>query len=80
MNLATKIYKFKKAVWDYRGKYDPTTKRWSKLPSDKAKIRVIKGLRRLKINLMYPMALVDNLKSKNELDEWIREIIKERAK
>jgi len=71
MNLSTKIYKFKKAIWEYRGKYDPTTKVWSKLPSKKAKARVIKGLERLGLEIESSLTFIDGLKNRMEFDAWI---------
>ena len=74
MNLATKIYKFKKAVWEYRGKYDPKTGKWYKLPSTKAKARVVKGLQRLGIDPKDGMLAIDAMPDKPTFDAFIRTI------
>lgn len=73
MNLATKIYKFKRAVWDYRGKYDPRTGVY-KLPKAKAKALVLKGLARLSIEAHYGMEKIDSLHDKQEFEAWIENI------
>ena len=78
MNLATKIYKFRKAVWEYRGKYDPQTGEWHQLPKSKAKTRVIKGLERLGINVNDGLAAVDAMPNKPAFDKFISMIIEKK--
>ena len=81
MNLATKIYKFKKAVWEYRGKYDADTGKWYKAPKPKAKHLVIKGLKRLGINETDGLAAIDAMPDKPHFELFIAMITeKQRGK
>ncbi len=77
MNLSTKIYKFKKAVWEYRGRYSVQTGKWIKPPSKKAKSRVEKGFERLGIHPTVGMIKVKTFRNGGEFEKWLIEIRKE---
>jgi hypothetical protein len=78
MNLATKIYKFKRAVWEYRGRYNVRDKKWTVPPKPKTKKRVEKGLERLGLNVAQGMAKVDAFKDGSELAAWLVSIREEK--
>ena len=71
MNLGQKIYKLRSAVWDYRGKHDPQSKVWIKVPKPSAKKRVEKCLERLGINTETGMGIIDALQTKGDFDAWL---------
>lgn len=76
MTLADKIYKFRNAVWEYRGKLNIDTGEWIKPPKPKAKARVIKGLQRLGLNVEDGLTVIDAIKTKEQFNEWLIEIRK----
>ena len=74
MNISTRVYKFKRAVWEYRGKWDPINKKWIIAPSKKALQRVIKGLDRLGIEKA-AVKQIDQFSSGLEFENWLKPIV-----
>lgn len=71
MNVVTKTYKLRRAIWEYRGKYEEKTGEWVVLPKEKVMSRVLKGLERLRIDAKQGMEIINGLKNKNELEEFL---------
>lgn len=71
MTRGKKINKLAGSIWEYRGKWNPDTRKWRTPPNPKAIDRVIRWLEELKLPVAISLVQIDEFKHGDDFRNWL---------